>query len=320
MKRVPLVTLAALALTACSSKPPECGDPSIVAELQKAVGGELAALVPAARTPVVAAMADGSRGAPVDGKYEEPLTLLNAASPAAIAGRIKLAIANVRTAAFDKEVGKYSCEADASAAVDGPLGAVTQKLPLRYSVQLTSEKKPHLALQATDAALLTPLVEAAVGAEATAATDRVAKAASLCQKEETILFSCRAGSRTVSVCATADLSPTKGRLEYRAAREGRTEITLPADNRHPAQSVRAGNFMMGMGEGSYLRFSNAGTDYLPYQASGRFDDVQGITVESNGAPIAQLECDASPLNISRLDAQELQEKRGIPADTREFQP
>jgi hypothetical protein len=284
--------------------------------LKAAVSSAIAGVIGPAKAQASRDLSEDSRGAVVNGQYEEPVTLLAKATPDAIAARVQLALGNIRTSAFDKDVGKYSCDAD----VDATIGETRQKLPVQYSVQFTAEKKLHVGLSPLPEATLAPLAQQAVHAEVMALEATVARAASLCKADETILFSCRAGTRTISVCATADLSPTKGRLEYRAAREGRAEITLPADNRHPAQSVRAGNFMMGMGEGSYLRFSNAGTDYLPYSASGRFGDSQGITVESNGAPVAQLECDASPLNISQLDAGELQEKNGIPADTREFMP
>lgn len=316
MKHLPFILLAPLALGACATKPPECGDPAVSESLRAAVASAIAEVIGPAKAQASRELAENSRGAVVNGQYEEPVTLLAKATPAAIAARVQLTLGNIRTAAFDKDIGKYSCEAD----VEASIGETRQKLPVQYSVQFNAEKKLHVGLAPLPESALAPLAQQAVRTEVMALEDTVARAASLCKADESILFSCRAGTRTISVCATSDLSPTKGRLEYRAAREGRTEITLPADNRHPAQSVRAGNFMMGMGEGSYLRFSNAGTDYLPYSASGRFGDAQGITVEANGAPIAQLECDASSLNISRLDAQELQEKRGIPADTREFMP
>lgn len=321
MKHATVLVLSTFALAACSSKPPGCDDATVLPDVQQAVLSALATLVPEARTPVLRSLAEGSRGAVVNGKFEEPVTLLSAATPEAIASRISLKVSNIRTASFDKDIGKYSCEADVEASVASPAGNVAQKLPLQYSLQLNADKKLHVGLVTPDPAALKPLVDAAVMAEANGATERVAKAASLCQATEAIVMSCRAGARTISVCASADLSPTKGHLEYRAARNGQLEITLPSERRHPAQSVRAGSFQFGMGEGNYLRFSNGGTDYLPYTATGKYGDtVLGVTVESNGNAIAKVECDESPLNIDGLNAETLQTRQGIPADTREFFP
>ncbi|MES2919053.1 MAG: hypothetical protein V4729_10610 [Pseudomonadota bacterium] len=329
MKHVTILALSAAALAGCSSKPPGCDDAAALAELQQAVQAEIATLVPAARTPLLRDMAEGSQGAVVEGKYEDPVTLLSAATPAAIAGRVSLKIANIRTAGFDKDVGKYSCEADADSSVASPAGSVAQKLSLKYSVQLNADKKLHVGLVAPEPAPLKALVDAAVQNEANAAVqneanaaaERVARAASLCKASESIVMSCRAGTRTLSVCASPDLSPTKGYLEYRAARHGQLEITLPSERQHPAQTVRAGSFQFGMGEGNYLRFSNGGTDYLPYAAVGKYGDtVRGVTVESNGNAIAHVECGASALDMDSLDAEVLQTRHGIPADTREFMP
>lgn len=321
MKHVTILALSAAALAGCSSKPPGCDDAAALAELQQGVHAEIATLVPAARTPLLRDMAEGSQGAVVEGKYEDPVTLLSAATPAAIAGRVSLKIANIRTADFDKDVGKYSCEADADASVASPAGSVAHKLPLRYSIQFNADKKLHVGLAAPEAAPLKALADAAVQNEANAAAERVARAASLCKASETIVMSCRAGARTISVCASPDLSPTKGYLEYRAARNGQLEITLPSERQHPAQTVRAGSFQFGMGEGNYLRFSNGGTDYLPYAAVGKYGDtVRGVTVESNGNAIAHVECGASALDMDSLDAEVLQTRHGIPADTREFMP
>ena len=53
-------------------------------------------------------------------------------------------------------------------------------------------------------------------------------AQSLCAANETMIFTCPAKPKVVSVCASKDLGPQRGYLHFRIGSEGRTETIYPA--------------------------------------------------------------------------------------------
>ena len=133
----------------------------------------------------------------------------------------------------------------------------------------------------------------------TAATVLIAPAAveapSYCRADETAIFSCDLGSHTVSVCASKDIAPGKGRLEYRFGHLDRVLMTYPPTGIPPSEAFTSGMMSFPEGAGIWLRFTDKGAQYTPFIAVGHWrphaiDVVGGVQVEQPGQPVVTLAC------------------------------
>jgi hypothetical protein len=144
-------------------------------------------------------------------------------------------------------------------------------------------------------------------------------AESHCRAQERIVFSCSLGKKTVSVCASADLSATSGYLQYRFGPKGAFELAFPdLTKATPAAShVQARTLMFAGGGGGYLRFVNGAHHYIVYTAIGKgWGTKDGVAVEKNGQLVTNLECRDVP--VSEL-GEEFFNRTGLPVDQYEFQ-
>ena len=139
-----------------------------------------------------------------------------------------------------------------------------------------------------------------------------------CSGQEQTVFSCSLGKKIVSVCASNDISPTSGYLQYRFGQKNAPELTFPAStepSRHADIQARA--LMFSGGGGGYLRFINGRYNYIVYTAIGKgWGTKDGITVEKDHKPIAHLKCLDVP--VSMLGA-EFFTRVGLTADQNEFE-
>lgn len=137
-----------------------------------------------------------------------------------------------------------------------------------------------------------------------------------CTSQETTEFSCSTGKKIISVCASKDLSTTKGYLQYRFGRQGVPEIQVPAAKNHPNPLVKSGTLSFPSGRGAYLKFLKGDYRYVVYIASskGRGEN-SGVVVESNNKLIAKVGCIS---NVQSKIGPKLFEKGGIPADDTPF--
>lgn len=133
------------------------------------------------------------------------------------------------------------------------------------------------------------------------AAARVAPApANLCTAGERVAFTCRAGAKVISFCASGDV------LHYRFGKPGRAELSYPAGNA-PARSVfRFSSAAYSGGGEARVRFTNGGYDYLVYtaliagswNADGTRDheELDGVLVRKGGRKVANIRCTTSPEN------------------------
>ena len=125
-----------------------------------------------------------------------------------------------------------------------------------------------------------------------------ANAATLCAPDETVLFNCSATEkRIISVCASQDLAPDHGFLQYRFGRPGKVELTVPADNTTPpSQSAIGGSLIFSGGGGAYLRFTVGAYQYVVFTATGKWGPsgsvagAQGVAVQKNGKEFSNFPC------------------------------
>lgn len=115
--------------------------------------------------------------------------------------------------------------------------------------------------------------------------------ASHCAAHEQTLFNCRTGGKTVSVCATPNLSADAGSIQYRFGPPGAPELRYPLTDAGWRKLTRSGVLTFAGGGGAYLAFTNGPYRYVVYTAIGRgWGEKAGIAVEKNGKRVASLPC------------------------------
>lgn len=133
------------------------------------------------------------------------------------------------------------------------------------------------------------------------ATARVTPApASLCTSSERVAFTCRAGAKIISLCASGDV------LRYRFGKPGKTELTYPTGATPARSAFRFSSAAYSGGGEARVRFSNGAYDYLLYTAmiagswnpDGTRDHemLDGVLVRKAGRKVANIRCTTAPEN------------------------
>ncbi|MDP3877330.1 MAG: hypothetical protein Q8Q50_10145 [Methylobacter sp.] len=125
---------------------------------------------------------------------------------------------------------------------------------------------------------------------------------SLCKQNEVDLFFCQSAKKTVSLCASKNLSKTDGYLQYRFGSKRKIELNYPEQLEHPSNFFTYGSgFYSGGGSNSYLRFNINKFIYTIYTADGSVSKTRGpdnsfhweesgIVVEKNDKIISNFIC------------------------------
>jgi hypothetical protein len=138
-----------------------------------------------------------------------------------------------------------------------------------------------------------------IGAAAPAAAKPAAAPAqaSHCTPAETVVFSCATGSRIASVCASRQVSPTAGYVQYRFGKPGDPlEMSLPEGQVHPRKAAYGEAVPFAGGGGAWMRFRNGPTGYVVYSGIGKWGpggataEKAGVAVEKNGKRTATVKC------------------------------
>lgn len=138
-----------------------------------------------------------------------------------------------------------------------------------------------------------------------------------CAAHERTLFACSIGSKQVAVCASAELTPTAGSVQYRYGRPDGAEIAYPPKGADWRGLTRAGVLMYSGGGGAWLAFSRRGDRYLVYTAIGRgWGSKAGIVVERAGRRIASLPCRGA---VTSILGPRLFEQAGIAISDEDFE-
>jgi hypothetical protein len=145
----------------------------------------------------------------------------------------------------------------------------------------------------------------------------VLAADTLCSKDEQTVFACTLGKNIVSVCASDDLSPTHGYVQYRFGPKNSPALSLPASTQISSRaSIQARTLMFAGGGGEYMRFLNGRYQYIVYTAIGKgWGTKDGVAVEKDGKSLAHLICQDVP--VSKL-GQDFFTQAGLAEDQAEF--
>ena len=127
----------------------------------------------------------------------------------------------------------------------------------------------------------------------------------LCVTDEKPLFSCAvdfnhvvggkllAAGKTVSVCASQDLSTSSGYLKYRFGRsQQKVELSYPADKGHPRQYFRLDiENTSAKASAEQLSFSSGDYSYIVFVERAAFEwNGSGVLVKSHGKLAAYFPC------------------------------
>lgn len=109
----------------------------------------------------------------------------------------------------------------------------------------------------------------------------------MCSSFEEVYFSCPVKNKIVSVCASGNVSPENGYVQYRIGHPGHVEFQYPSapvvpKNRFSISDIFGGNLNI-----VHLKFKSGKYDYVIYQG-----DVSGVYVKKNGKTVANLTCGA----------------------------
>ena len=117
-----------------------------------------------------------------------------------------------------------------------------------------------------------------------------AKAKSLCSFSEEVVFSCRARSKTVSVCATRFGSKIEG-LTYRFGRSDKVELAYPVKLTPPQVAFTTYNGRWAKGNEVQLEFHAGVHSYTVYSYSSAFNgEGSGVLVSKAGSEVTRYKC------------------------------
>jgi len=108
----------------------------------------------------------------------------------------------------------------------------------------------------------------------------------LCQPHEEVYFSCPIDGKVLSVCASGNISPDNGYVQYRFGRIGSIELEYP-EKPYPSRKLFS---ISDISEGSvtftHLKFYSGRYHYVLYQG-----DPSGIYIKRGGKVVSNRTCD-----------------------------
>lgn len=131
----------------------------------------------------------------------------------------------------------------------------------------------------------------------------------LCRPSERTVFSCRTENRKIiAVCASIDIGPSTGYLQYRFGTDNQTELKLPEDaavhNFRQTSSYYGGREEDEAGGNidRGLQFIKGPYAYTVYQHQGHGWEGEGVRVTKDGNQIADVKCNGDFANAIDIDA------------------
>jgi len=125
-------------------------------------------------------------------------------------------------------------------------------------------------------------VSIAVGAWASAHADET----TLCQPHEEIYFSCPTGKKIISLCASGNISPDNGYVQYRFGTPDHVELQFPNKPYPPKSRFLIGDILGGNVNYVHIKFKSGKYNYVVYQGL-----PSGLYIKKNGRLVSNLVCD-----------------------------
>jgi len=124
----------------------------------------------------------------------------------------------------------------------------------------------------------------------------------LCSIHEEVYFSCHAGNKVVSICASGNISPMNGYVKYRFGTLTHIELEYPKVSDPPKGFFSISDINQGNVQSTHLKFKSGAYDYVIYSGF-----PSGLYVKKHGELLSNLFCESG-------DYQEINRRafRGIP--------
>ncbi|WP_156432240.1 hypothetical protein [Burkholderia latens] len=108
----------------------------------------------------------------------------------------------------------------------------------------------------------------------------------LCQPHEEIYFSCPVGGKIVSLCASGNISPNNGYVQYRFGAVNRIELQFPGKPYPPNGYFEISDVYFGNLDYVHVKFKSGIYNYVIYQG-----DRSGVYVKKNGILVSNRVCE-----------------------------
>ena len=133
-------------------------------------------------------------------------------------------------------------------------------------------------------------------------------ATTLCAADEQVIFSCpiKRPAKLVSLCASKDLTKTKGYLQYRFGLPGTVELEFPKTRESTQVAFKYKHYFRAQVDSTEISFTNAGYEYTVVDDYNGEEkpavSMQGVTVTpSSGGKEVTLACrERAKANFSQL--------------------
>lgn len=108
----------------------------------------------------------------------------------------------------------------------------------------------------------------------------------LCHPHEEVYFSCPIGKKIASVCASGNITPDSGYVQYRFGQPDKIELEYPSKPYPPRDHFSISDIHAGNLNVVHLKFKSGPYDYVVFQGTNN-----GVYVKKNGKTIANLFCE-----------------------------
>ena len=123
-----------------------------------------------------------------------------------------------------------------------------------------------------------------------------ARAENLCRPDEIVLFQCKLKTRLLSLCASKDISPTAGKLQYRFGTPQKIELSYPKTPQSAAGNFFISSTMYSGGDETHIRFNSNGFDYILFDKSIRTGFKGNNNPKSSSGAVIRRDGKISALN------------------------
>ncbi len=120
-----------------------------------------------------------------------------------------------------------------------------------------------------------------------------AHSASLCRQSEGTYFSCSAGSKIVSLCASNPISKDRGYLQYRFGAEAHVELQYPERRAPPHEYFTRYSSAFAHGWVTHINFQSGEFTYAIYNSAFGGDEKAGVKVVKGGKVVSDIRCTMS---------------------------
>lgn len=108
----------------------------------------------------------------------------------------------------------------------------------------------------------------------------------LCQSFEEVYFSCPIGGKIISLCASGNISPNNGYVQYRFGTPDYIELQFPSNSYSPKNRFLISDISDGNLSFTHIKFKSGEYNYVIYQGS-----PSGLYIKKNGKLVSNLVCE-----------------------------